>query len=68
MSLYGSSKAAINLLTRTWTAEYGPNGIRASAVSAGPTRTEGTDAMGEELEQLIVQAPAGRPTTAEEIA
>jgi len=26
MSLYGSSKAAINLLTKTWTAEYGPSG------------------------------------------
>ena len=24
MSLYGSSKAAINLLTKTWAAEYGP--------------------------------------------
>lgn len=27
MSLYGSSKAAINLLTKTWTAEYGPSGV-----------------------------------------
>jgi hypothetical protein len=25
MSLYGSSKAAINLLTKAWAAEYGPN-------------------------------------------
>ena len=68
MSLYGSSKAAINLLTKTWAAEYGPNGVRVNAVSPGPTRTEGTDAMGEGLEQLAAQAPAGRPATAEEIA
>jgi NAD(P)-dependent dehydrogenase (short-subunit alcohol dehydrogenase family) len=68
MSLYGSSKAAINLLTKTWTAEYGPNGVRVNAVSPGPTRTEGTDAMGEGLEQLAAQAPAGRPATADEIA
>src|SRR5438876_8932694 len=68
MSLYGSSKAAINLLTKTWAAEYGPSGVRVNAVSPGPTRTEGTDAMGEGLEKLAAQAPAGRPATADEIA
>jgi NAD(P)-dependent dehydrogenase (short-subunit alcohol dehydrogenase family) len=68
MSLYGSSKAAINLLTKVWTAEYGPSGVRVNAISPGPTRTEGTDAMGEALEQLAAQGPAGRPATADEIA
>ncbi len=68
MSLYGSSKAAINLLTKAWVAEYGPSGVRVNAVSPGPTRTEGTDAMGEGLERLAAQAPAGRPATADEIA
>jgi NAD(P)-dependent dehydrogenase (short-subunit alcohol dehydrogenase family) len=68
MSLYGSSKAAINLLTKAWAAEYGPSGVRVNGVSPGPTRTEGTDAMGEGLEQLAAQAPAGRPATADEIA
>src|SRR5215472_1166683 len=68
MSLYGSSKAAINLLTKTWAAEYGLSGVRVNAVSPGPTRTEGTEAMGEGLEQLAAQAPAGRPATADEIA
>src|SRR5438309_5968712 len=51
MSLYGSSKAAINLLTKAWAAEYGPSGVRVNTVTPGPTRTEGTDAMGEALEQ-----------------
>ena len=68
MSLYGSTKAAINLLTKAWTAEYGPSGIRINTVTPGPTRTEGTDAMGEGLNQLAAEAPAGRPATAEEIA
>jgi NAD(P)-dependent dehydrogenase (short-subunit alcohol dehydrogenase family) len=68
MSLYGSSKAAINLLTKTWAAEYGSKGVRVNAVSPGPTRTEGTDAIGEGLKQLAVQAPAGRPAAADEIA
>ena len=68
MSLYGSSKAAINLLTKTWATEYGPSGVPVNAVSPGPTRTAGTDRMGEGLEQLAAQAPAGRPATADEIA
>jgi NAD(P)-dependent dehydrogenase (short-subunit alcohol dehydrogenase family) len=68
LSLYGSSKAALNLLTKAWAAEYGPSGVRVNAVSPGPTRTEGTEAMGEGLERLAAQAPAGRPATADEIA
>ena len=68
MSLYGSSKAAINLLTKVWAAEYGPSGVRVNAVSPGPTRTEGTEAMGEGLEKLAAEAPAGRPATPDEIA
>jgi NAD(P)-dependent dehydrogenase (short-subunit alcohol dehydrogenase family) len=68
MTLYGSSKAAINLLTKAWTTEYGRSGVRVNAVSPGPTRTEGTEAMGEELDRLAAEAPAGRPATADEIA
>lgn len=68
MSLYGSSKAAINLPTKVWAAEYGPSGVRVNAVSPGPTRTEGTNVMGEGLERLAAEAPAGRPATADEIA
>jgi len=68
MALYGSSKSAIKLLTKAWAAEYGSCGVRVNAVSPGPTRTEGTGAMGEGLEQLAAQAPAGRPATADEVA
>ena len=68
MALYGSTKAALQLLTKSWAAEYGPAGVRVNAVSPGPTRTEGTAAMGEALDQLAAAAPAGRPGTPEEIA
>lgn len=68
MALYGSSKSALNLLTKAWAAEFGPNGVRVNAVSPGPTRTEGTAAMEDGLAQLAAMAPAGHPATPEEIA
>jgi NAD(P)-dependent dehydrogenase (short-subunit alcohol dehydrogenase family) len=68
MSLYGSSKAAVNLLTKAWAAEYGPRGVRVNAVAPGPTRTEGTAGMGDGLDALAAQAPVGRPASPEEIA
>ncbi|MDT0386002.1 SDR family NAD(P)-dependent oxidoreductase [Streptomyces dubilierae] len=68
MALYGSSKAAVNLLTKAWAAEYGPRGVRVNAVGVGPTRTEGTAGMGDDLSGLAAQAPAGRPASPDEIA
>jgi NAD(P)-dependent dehydrogenase (short-subunit alcohol dehydrogenase family) len=68
MSLYGSTKAALNLLTKAWAAEYGPKGVRVNTVSPGPTRTEGTESMGQALNQIAAQAPAGRTAAADEIA
>ncbi|HEY6624552.1 MAG TPA: SDR family oxidoreductase, partial [Acidimicrobiales bacterium] len=67
-ALYGSSKAALELLTKAWAAEFGPKGVRVNAISPGPTRTEGTAGMGEALDQLASLAPAGRPASPEEIA
>jgi NAD(P)-dependent dehydrogenase (short-subunit alcohol dehydrogenase family) len=68
MALYGSSKAALVLLTKSWAAEFGPAGVRVNAVSPGPTRTEGTLPMGDALDQLAAAGPAGRPGQPEEIA
>lgn len=68
MALYGSSKAALTLLTKSWAAEFGPSGVRVNAVSPGPTRTEGTEPMGDQLDKLASMAPAGRPAAPEEIA
>jgi NAD(P)-dependent dehydrogenase (short-subunit alcohol dehydrogenase family) len=67
-SAYGASKAAIVSLTQTWAAEYGPQGVRVNAVSAGPTRTEGTAGMGEDLGELALTTPLGRSASPEEIA
>jgi NAD(P)-dependent dehydrogenase (short-subunit alcohol dehydrogenase family) len=69
MSAYGASKAALELLTKAWAAEYGPVGVRVNAVSPGPTRTPGTAAMGEEgINQLAATLPLRRAADPREIA
>jgi NAD(P)-dependent dehydrogenase (short-subunit alcohol dehydrogenase family) len=68
MALYGSSKAAVDLLTKSWAAEYGPRGVRVNGISPGPTRTEGSAGMGEGLDNIAALAPAGRPAAPQEIA
>ncbi|WP_328457232.1 MULTISPECIES: SDR family NAD(P)-dependent oxidoreductase [unclassified Amycolatopsis] len=42
---YGASKAAVELLTRSWATEFGGRGVRVNGVSPGPVRTAGTTAM-----------------------
>ncbi|WP_269858798.1 SDR family NAD(P)-dependent oxidoreductase [Streptomyces sp. RPT161] len=68
LALYGSSKAALNQLTRAWAAEYGPRGVRVNTVVPGPTRTEGMEGMSEAMDAVAAQAPAGRAAEPEEIA
>lgn len=68
MAAYGSSKAAVELLTRAWAAEFGPAGVRVNAVSPGPTRTEGTAVMGENLDNLAGATPLQRVGTPDEVA
>ena len=68
MALYGSTKAALTLLTKAWAAEYGPQGVRVNALAPGPTRTPGTEPMGEALDEIARTLPLGRPADAQEIA
>ncbi|TDW93371.1 NAD(P)-dependent dehydrogenase (short-subunit alcohol dehydrogenase family) [Kribbella pratensis] len=68
MAAYGSSKAAVELLTRAWAAEFGPAGVRVNAVSPGPIRTEGTAVMGENLDNLAGTTPLQRVGAPDEVA
>jgi NAD(P)-dependent dehydrogenase (short-subunit alcohol dehydrogenase family) len=68
-SIYSSSKAAVESLTRTWAAEFGPQGVRVNSVAPGPTNTEGVVAeWGDTNDELGRALPLGRTAAPEEIA
>jgi NAD(P)-dependent dehydrogenase (short-subunit alcohol dehydrogenase family) len=60
-SLYSATKGALETLTRAWSAEFGPHGVRVNAVSPGVIRTPdlspGSEYAGE---RLMRGTPAGR--------
>jgi NAD(P)-dependent dehydrogenase (short-subunit alcohol dehydrogenase family) len=68
MALYGATKAALALLTRSWATEFGPSGVNVNAIAPGPTRTPGTAVLGEALDQLASTLPARRVASPSEIA
>jgi NAD(P)-dependent dehydrogenase (short-subunit alcohol dehydrogenase family) len=68
LAAYGASKAAIDSLTRAWTAEYGPQGVRVNTVAPGPTRTPANAAMGDMFDALAATLPVGRGADPDEIA
>ncbi|WP_304105862.1 SDR family NAD(P)-dependent oxidoreductase [Mycolicibacterium bacteremicum] len=68
-SVYSASKAAVESLTRTWAAEFGPRGVRVNTVAPGPTDTEGVYAeWGDTNAELGRALPLGRTAAPSEIA
>jgi 3-oxoacyl-[acyl-carrier protein] reductase len=67
-ALYSSSKAALEQLTRSWAAEFGPSGVRVNTVAPGATVTPRNAAYGDAMSVLTRQTVPGRPARREEIA
>lgn len=55
-SAYSASKGALETLTRAWSAEFGPQGVRVNAISPGVVADPGS-----ELERLAVGMMRGTP-------
>jgi NAD(P)-dependent dehydrogenase (short-subunit alcohol dehydrogenase family) len=66
-ALYSATKAAIESLTMSWAAEYGPRGVRVNAIAPGLVVTEGTGAGRDRIEAMASVSPAGRSGHAGEI-
>ncbi len=62
---YGSAKAALNAMTRSLAAEYGPK-VRVNAISPGPFLTDIADSWPEEARTTAPNA-LGRPAAPNEI-
>jgi putative PIN family toxin of toxin-antitoxin system len=60
MAAYGASRAAIELLTKAWAAEFGPQNVRVNAVAPGPTLTPAVEPMLEMAKEFAKQIPLGR--------
>ncbi|MGW2415328.1 SDR family NAD(P)-dependent oxidoreductase [Streptomyces tubercidicus] len=69
---YGAAKRAVNSLTASAAATYGPEGIRVNAIAPGTTLTEMLYAWDERspgtIDQLNAQTPLGRAADPDEIA
>jgi NAD(P)-dependent dehydrogenase (short-subunit alcohol dehydrogenase family) len=70
-SLVGSSKGALESLTRHLAAELAPRGIRANILTAGVVQTDAWKAIPESSERIadnIRRTPIGRLVTVDEVA
>jgi NAD(P)-dependent dehydrogenase (short-subunit alcohol dehydrogenase family) len=68
LAAYGASRAAIELLTKAWAAEFGPQNVRVNAVAPGPTLTPSLEprlAMAQEFAKTI---PLGRVADVHELS
>ncbi len=67
-SAFQAAKAALSMLTKSWTAEYGPRGVRVNSVDPGFILTRVNEHMRDMYGGYLQSVPAGRGGTADEVA
>ena len=67
-AMYTATKATAEQLTRAWSAEYGPRGVRVNTVSPGVTLTPGNAAYRRVLDAMTAATPAGVVVQPEDVA
>ncbi len=68
-ALYASTKGAMETLTRAWSAEFGPRGVRVNAISPGVIRSgDQAPDVPSPSGAMMYGTPAGRPGPPEAIA
>ena len=67
-AMYTATKAAIEQMTRTWAAEYGPRGVRVATVAPGATSTPGNAAGADAVAVMTKSTPAGAPVRPVDVA
>ncbi|KQR44405.1 short-chain dehydrogenase [Frigoribacterium sp. Leaf164] len=65
---YTASKAALEQMTRTWSAEFGPSGVGVTTVSPGATSTPGNAESADVLAAMTAGTVAGRPVRPVDVA
>jgi 3-oxoacyl-[acyl-carrier protein] reductase len=67
-AMYTASKAALEQMTRTWAAEYGPRGVSVNTVAPGATSTPGNAESADVLAAMTAVTVAGRPVRPVDVA
>ena len=67
-AIYTGTKAAIEQMTRTWAAEFGPSGVRVNTVAPGATTTHGNADSADVLAEMTRATVAGVPVRPVDIA
>ncbi len=68
LAAYGASRVAIELLTKAWAAEYGPQNVRVNAVAPGPTLTPTLEPRLAMAQEFAKQIPLGRVADVRELS
>jgi len=68
LAMFGGAKAALDAMTRSWEAEYGPSGARVNGVDVGAIETPINVGIRDVLATMMKTVPARRMGLPEEVA